>query len=254
MLRAERYKRILNLINERGVVSITELCEMFNASRATVRRDLAELDGENLLERTHGGAVAVAKPTTADIPLALRQHIQKEEKMRIARAALDYIEEGSTVYLGTGTTAWEVAAQLHRYRQLTVLTNDIAVAMEVSSTKNQLIVAGGALKKTSSMTLLGYYAEHIMSELHVDITILSVDVVDLTHGFMDSNTNELSIKRLMIKNSRRCIMLCDHTKFNKSALVTVCPFDGVDMLITDGALDPNYRHKISEAGVEIVEC
>ena len=252
MLKAERHKKILDTLDEKGAVTISGLCAALRVSRATVRRDLVELDNDDLLERSHGGAVSIAKPSMADIPLALRQHIRKEEKIRIAEAAVAYIREGNTIYLGAGTTTREVAAKLNKFRQLTVLTNDIAVAMAVSATENQLIVAGGVLKK-SSMTLLGNYTEHMLNELHVDIAILSVDAVDPEHGFMDYNTDEVKVKRLMIQNAEKCVMLCDHSKFRKAALVKVCPPSDVDLLITGAALDPDYRQKLANCDVQVCD-
>ena len=252
MLKAERYRKILNHLQEQGTATITDLCGILDVSRATARRDLVELDRENLLERKHGGAVAIEKSSAADIPLALRRHIQKEEKIRIAKAAVAYIKEGNTLYLGAGTTTREVAVLLKNFRRLTVLTNDIAVAMEVSVTENQLIVTGGVLKK-SSMTLLGHFTERILNELHVDIAILSMDAVDPANGFMDYNTDEIIIKRLMIQNADKCIMLCDHSKFFRTALVKVCPLADADLLITGDTLDPDYKQRLMDGDVQVIE-
>ena len=252
MLKVERYMKILNILDERGAVTITELCGTLHTSRATVRRDLVRLDSDKLLERSYGGAIAVVKPAMTDIPPALRQNIQKEEKARIANIAVNYITEGNTIYLGAGTTSRELAALLRKYRHLTVLTNDIAVAMEVSNTENQLIVAGGVLRK-SSMALLGYYTEQILKELHVDIAFISADAVDPDHGFLDFNPDEVMVKRLMIKNAKKPIMLCDHSKFHKSALVKVCSLSDIELLITGYELEPDYRQKLLNCDIQVIQ-
>lgn len=248
MIKQKRYERILDIINELHAVSIDEFCNRLNVSKATVRRDLIYLDEQKLLKRTHGGAVSLVKPAIEDLPIALRHRLYKSEKEHIAEAALDLIHDGDTVYIGTGTTMRLLAQRLRKFSHLTVLTNDIGVAYEVSQgTENGLIVSGGQLTP-STATLVGNFAEATLRDLSVDIAFMSVDAVSIT-GFMDLNTDEVAIKRLMLSNARKRIMLCDNSKFGREAFMTICPLSSVDLTITNNALDVELEQKLLNAGI-----
>lgn len=251
MLKPERFDKIVHLVGERGIVTVDELCKSLNASKATVRRDLLELDEAKMLTRTHGGAIAVNKSLTEEVPIYLRTHMRKEEKERIAAVAVGLINDGETIYIGAGTTARALARHLVDFHRLTVLTNDIEVASVVARTDNSLIVVGGELKK-SSFTLLGIFAESVLSELHVDSSFMAVDAVDLKNGFMDFGMDEVSVKRIVIKNSKKNVMMCDSSKFKNSAFISICPISGADVVITNSDLEQEKVNTIQNEGVKVI--
>lgn len=249
ILRPERYEKIIQLVNEKGIISTGELCDVLNVSKATIRRDVTKLDAENQIKKTHGGAMVLTQPATQELPITLRKFMHKDEKARIAIAALESINDGDTIFINSGTTTFELAANLGVFKNLTVLTNDINIAAEVASnTENALIVAGGGLKK-STATLLGLFTERMLQELHVDKSFISVDAVDLESGYMDYNTDEITIKRIMIKNSRERIVLCDHSKFENAAFMSVCPLNAVNLTITGKEIDSVIAQKMFDAGI-----
>lgn len=248
MIKQKRYEKILEIINDHHAVSIDEFCEMLDVSKATVRRDLIYLDEQKLLKRTHGGAVSLVKPSIEDVPISLRHRMYKSEKERIAQAALELIRDGMTVYVGTGTTMRELASQLSVYSKLTILTNDVGVAYEISqNTSNGLILSGGQLKP-SSATLVGPFAHSTLKDLTVDIAFMSADAVTPL-GFMDLDIDEVSIKRLMLQNARKCVMLCDQSKFDGEAFMIICPLSDVELTLTNDDLDPDKEKILQEAGL-----
>ncbi len=191
------------------------------------------------------------KTTTEDLPISFRKTLYKEEKGRISDAALELIQEGETIYLDTGTTTFELAARLSAFKHLTILTNDIDIASEIAHhTENDLIVAGGSLKK-SSVTLMGMFTEKMLSELYVDKAFLAADAINLETGFMDYNTDEIPLKRTMIKNSKQHIMLCDHSKFQNTAFMSICPISAIDLTITGKEIDPDMVQKMLDAGAAV---
>lgn len=251
MIKQKRYEKILEIVNEMRVVSIDDFCDRLNVSKATIRRDLIYLDENNLLKRTHGGAVSLVKPALEDVPITLRHRMFKPEKERIAEAALDMIQDGSTIYIGSGTTMRELAMRMDAFSKLTVLTNDIGVAYEISQrTSNDLILAGGVLKKATA-SLVGSFAETVLRDLFVEIAFMSSDSVKVKSGFMDFNIDEVALKRLMIANSRKCVMLCDQSKFRNSAFMSICPLSGVDLTITNGELEPELEQQLLEEGMTL---
>ncbi len=249
MIKQKRYEKILEIVEEMHVVSIEDFCDRLGVSKATVRRDLIYLDENKQLKRTHGGAISLVKPAIEDVPISLRHRMCKPEKERIAQAALDMIRDGSTIYIGVGTTMRELASRLDAFSKLTVLTNDIGVAYEISQrTTNDLIVAGGMLKKTTA-SLVGSFAENTLRDLYVEIAFMSADSVKPKTGFMDYSIDEVAIKRLMIQNSRKCVMLCDQSKFRNNAFMSICPLSGVDLTITDGELEPEVEQQLIDEGM-----
>lgn len=251
VIKQKRYEKILEIVNEMRVVSIDDFCSKLGVSKATVRRDLIYLDDNNLLKRTHGGAVSMVKPALEDVPISLRHRMFKEEKERIAQAAIDLIYDGSTIYIGAGTTMRELASRLDVFSKLTVLTNDIGVAYEISQrTSNDLILAGGVLKKPTA-SLVGSFTENILRDLFVETAFMSSDSVKPQTGFMDYNIDEVAIKRIMLANARRSVMLCDHSKFQNNAFMSICPLSNVDLTITDGDMDAALRKELVEDGMEL---
>lgn len=252
MIKQKRYEKILEIIGEQHAVSIDDFCDRLGVSKATVRRDLMYLDEQHLLKRTHGGAVSLIKPAIEDVPIALRHRINRSEKKRIALAAMGLIRDGSTVYIGSGSTTNELASHLNAFSQLTVLTNDVGVAHEISqNTRNGLIMSGGILKPATG-ALIGTFAENTLRDLQVDIAFLSADAVT-PDGFMDNSLEEVAIKRMMIGNARKRVMLCDQSKFKHSAFVTICPLSGVDLTITNDELDPELEKELLDRGIELQE-
>lgn len=251
MLKQERQERIMDLLSEKGVVTVNELCDALNASKATIRRDLVLLDEKDGVRKTYGGAMMVNKKASEDLPIELRRAMNKEEKIRIAKAATEYIREGDTLFLDPGTTIYQLACQLKKFKNLTILTNDIDIASEISrNSEHELIIVGGFNKKKTT-AITGFFAEQMLKSIYVNTAFLTADSCDMDHGFMCYDMDELPIKRRMLKNSKRKLILCDHSKFHNDALVSFCPVDSVDRIITDDAIDRQTLVALNEAGVTV---
>lgn len=250
MIRQKRYDKILGILNEQNAVSIDEFCDRLAVSKATIRRDLIYLDEQKLLKRTHGGATSLVKSAIDDVPISLRHHMYKSEKERIAQAALRLIEDGKAIYVGTGTTMRELASRLGAFSRLTILTNDIGVAYEISqNTSHSLIVSGGKLEPTTA-TLVGAFAESTLRDLKVDIAFMSADAVG-PDGFMDLNIDDAAIKRMMIRNAQRSVMLCDQSKFGASSFMTICPLSDISLTLTNGELDPDLEKQLLDQKIQL---
>ena len=251
MLMPERFEKITKLINEKGTATVEELSEALNVSKATIRRDLAQLDADKVILRTHGGAIKYDKSLTKEVPIYLRIHMQKAEKEQVADAAAEMIHEGDTIFIGAGTTGRALASKLDRFSRLTVVTNDIDVAKEVAQTDNALLVLGGRLKD-SSCTLLGFFTEGMLRELHIDTAFMAADAVDVENGFRDFDVDEISFKRLVLSVTERTIMMCDISKFKKRAFVNICPFSAVSAMITNEDADSASIDSLRETGLQVI--
>ena len=251
MLKAKRYDLIVQHVKKNGSATVEELCSELNVSPATIRRDLNLLDAERILTRTHGGAMSNERTENSEIPVYQRIYLQQKEKEQVATKAVQYIEEGSTIYIGAGTTASMLASKLFAFHHLVVVTNDIAVAHAVSLSGNDLIVTGGQLKK-ESFTLYGYYTDLMLNEISIDKSFLTTDAVDIKRGFMDFSMDEVEIKRKMIKNAQHSYIMCDVSKFDKNALVAVCSFGEVNSVITNDTINSEHLQGIRQTGIEVI--
>ncbi len=254
MLKVERQNKIVELANKHAIATVEELSNALCASKATIRRDLEELHHKGLLIRTFGGAVKVDSKLLApkeELHIDVRSQLNRPEKESIARMAVTLIHEGASLFIAPGTTSQCLAKQLGCFQNLTVLTNDIDVAKEVSKTSNTLLMTGGKLKENSS-TLCGFYTELVMQRINVDFAFISVDAVDIDVGFMDVGVDEISIKHMALANSKVHIMLCDSKKFSISALAHICDLSDADILVTDNGIPQEIVSRFHEINVKVV--
>jgi len=252
MIRAQRFEYIMRQIKTNGVVSVAELTQALNASRSTIHRDLYDLEEQKQLKCIRGGAVSLSPKTSYEPTYTARMDFHKEEKQRIAQAALEYIQENDTVILDAGTTVLELAKLLKDYKNLYVATNDLHEAMELAPNNDITLVILGGMLRPNHYTINGVFTEDILKQIHADVTFLGVDAVDLDVGFMGFSLEELQSKRLMLKASQKKIVLCDHSKFSAIAFANICALKDVDLIITGREIDPEVLRRLQEAEVKVL--
>ncbi len=229
---------------------MSDLMSTTGASRSTIRRDIEQMDRDGLLIRTHGGAKKIEHARADDIPLIVRQKMHSNEKQQIAKAALELIEPGDTIFLNAGTTTLELASMLDKFDDLTIITYDLLIALKIAPTQNRLIVAGGELRK-GSVTLADTHTIALLNQYFVKKAFVSADAIDIDRGYMDYNPYEISIKRKMIENAQTSVMLLDHTKFEARAFAHICAIDAVTSILTDSSLPVETLDKYTKRGISI---
>lgn len=249
MLREARLDRILDLVTERGEVTVVELNEELLVSESTIRRDLDQLSQSGRVRRSHGGAVRVA--TDREPPLVMRELERLREKERIGRAAAKLVQAGDRVFLGTGTTVEAMAGRLADVGRLTVVTNSLPVVNRLADNLAiDLIVIGGEFRHTER-SMISQVAERMIAEFRVDTVYMGVPAIDLVHGLTADSVAEVSTDRAIMAIARRRVILADHTKFNKVGTVSLAPLGAVDLIITDH-LDAGLAAEIRQLGPEVV--
>ena len=252
MLQMERYERITNAINQNGFMGIDDIVSKLGISRSTVHRDLCELEKMHQILRIRGGAVSLNKSISHEPPLELRRDSQLEEKQRIAKAALQYVNERDTVLLDSGTTTIELARLFNGFESLMVATYDLFIANELSNMQNiTLLVIGGVQRKRFN-TLIGYFSEVVINQIHADTLFLSVDAIDIAHGCMNYNIEEISVKKSLMRSAKKVIVLCDHTKFETIAFINTCNINEVNTIITGKEARPETINQLREMGVDVI--
>lgn len=250
MLPAERHRAIIQLVNSKGSMRVKELSQMFEVTEETVRRDLDILENEGFLRRSHGGAVRLLDEAT-EIPYLQREGENVPEKEAIAREAIKYIEPGDRIVLDASTTAWNVALVLPNVK-LTVLTNSLKVALELSSRDKVDVISTGGILRASSLSYVGPLAEEALSKFYVNKAFISCKGIHLEYGISESNALQALVKRKMIDMSDRVFLLADHTKLQVRDFTSVAQLDEIDVLITDKQVADEELNTIRSAQVDVI--
>ncbi len=247
---AERQTRILQLINERQSISVTELSAEFGVSEMTIRRDLARLEERGVLRRTHGGAVLLKYPP-GDLPYYAREGTQLAEKEAIARLAVELVEDGDTIVLDAGTTIAHFARRLIGKRHLTVITNSLYVVNILIGAPDITVIHTGGTLWEPTASFVGPLAVAALRRFTAGKAFLATPAISLEAGVTNSNLYEAEVKAVMLEIARQKILLVDHTKFGRTSYAIVAPIQAFDCLITDEGTPADTVARIRSAGVDV---
>ena len=247
MLASQRRAAILTIVEEAGAVRVSELVDQLRVSDMTVRRDIERLDAEGLLERVHGGAIALL-PRAADEPgFSVKSALMTAAKHAIALAAARLVDPGATIGISAGTTTYEFARALRAVPRLTVVTNSMPMAQLLhEGGGNHVVVLTGGVR-TPSDALVGPVAVSALSGLHVDRLFLGAHGIDRLAGLTTPNLVEAETNRALVRAARSVCVLADHTKVGIVGLSTFMPLGEVDTLITDSGVPARARRVLEES-------
>jgi DeoR family glycerol-3-phosphate regulon repressor len=253
MDRQTRRRAILEAVSQAGQARVLELATRLRVSDETIRRDLKDLEAEGLVQKIHG---AVISPEPLGEPRFDRRMSQETEaKKAIARSAAAQVRDGDAILLDTGSTTAYVARALHGHRNLLVVTNSVDIARTLATRNgNRVYMAGGELRADDGAAL-GVSATAFVQQFRVRLCFLSIGAIDLEDGPMDFHLEEAEFSRVAMRRAERTIIVADHTKFGRRALVSVCPLASVQTLITDQPLRAPFQDRLrrAEATVLIAE-
>jgi DeoR family fructose operon transcriptional repressor len=252
MLAEERRFRIREILTMQRTISASELCSTLEVTPATIRRDLAALEGEGVLVRSHGGAVSRMSSTKFQPSYETLARSNSEEKLAIAREAEKLILDGDTVFLEGSTTVLDLAARLHNRNRLTVVTNSPTIVCQLQrSAAVTVLCTGGDLRK-DTFYFSGEWAQRALSEIRLDKAVLGVSAIDPGYGISTANHAEAQIKKMIVKAAKTRIGLADHSKFGKQSFAYVGPVNDINTLVTDDGTDPKYINELREVGIEVI--
>jgi DeoR family fructose operon transcriptional repressor len=252
MLAEERRFRIREILTMQRTISASELCSTLEVTPATIRRDLAALEDEGVLVRSHGGAVSRMSSTKFQPSYETLARSNSDEKDAIAREAEKLILDGDTVFLEGSTTVLELAARLHNRNRLTVVTNSPTIVCQLQrSAAVTVLCTGGDLQK-DTFYFSGEWAQRALSEIRLDKAVLGVSAIDPGYGISTANHAEAQIKKMMVKAAKTRIALADHSKFGKQFFAYVGPVSDINTLVTDDGTDPKCINDLREVGVEVI--
>jgi DeoR family fructose operon transcriptional repressor len=253
MYAEERLQYIVGLARANGRVDVAELAADLSVTAETVRRDLTQLERQNVLRRVHGGAIPVER-LGFEPALALRDSVMTSEKDRIAKAALAELPEEGAILLDAGTTTGRFADLLPLDRALTVITNAIPVALALASRPNLNVLVLGGRVRGRTLATVDTWANEALAQTFVDVAFIATNGVSVRRGLTTPDHAEAATKRMMIGAAARCVLLADHSKMGVDHLARFGDLDQVDTLITDTGLDERVAAEIESAGPRVVRA
>jgi len=250
MLSEERQRAILEIVNRDGRVLVIDLARQFHTSQVTIRKDLEILHTRGRVHRTHGGALPARESALEDPTLREKEKLHRKEKLRIAAAAARMVTEGQVVILDSGTTTTAIARALRNFQNLTIITNAVNIAAELSGSALEVILTGGSLRK-NSFSLVGPIAEETLHRLNADILFLGVDGFDVHYGLSTPNLLEAKVNRAMIEISKTSVAVCDSSKFGKRSLSLIAPPSSLHHVITDSGIPRAELTALKKSGLAV---
>jgi DeoR family galactitol utilization operon repressor len=244
----ERRSIILDLLMSENTVSVSELAKRLDVTVVTARSDLAALEEEGLLLRTHGGAVPARHPK-----IMKRMQSGKSTKAAIAKkAAMEMIEDGETIIVSAGTTTALIAKYLLGKKNIHIVTNN-ALLLTYARTNPQLRVTlvGGEFRPEEE-GVVGPVALKAIEQFHVSKAFIGIDGASLKQGFTANSVESADLVRKMADQADQIVVISSSKKFGSPGFARILPFSGVDVLVTDHELTNEFEEELTAAGVRVV--
>lgn len=251
----ERATAIVEHVLREGEISVDALARRLGVSSSTVRRDLARLEQQGLVRRTHGGAVAVSpllyEPFRHDSSFQEQESRHADEKRRIGLAAAELVRDGETIGLTPGTTATQVARSLRHRREITVVTSTANVAMELCNREDLSVYVTGGYLRGGWFSMVGAPAVRAAAELFLDRVFVGVNAIDAERGLSCLHPDEAAVNRALIAQAAQRVVVADRSKLGRVVRCLICPASEVNLLITDRDATDQQVLPFVEKGVEV---
>lgn len=253
MLAEARRQHILELLEQKSVITVSELSQLLDATETTIRRDLELLQNRNMLNRVHGGAMLL-RPKAEVTPLSQLEEYNTEEKHRIACAAYKLIRNGDTIILDVSTTVLELVKLIAEgdRQNLSIITNSFTIVDKLRDCSGiRLIHTGGQMSSMFNCSL-GMLTENAIRGLRVDKCFLGVNGVEANYGYSTPTFEFAAVKNAIINASQTAIVLCDHTKFGETYMGKFAEFSGsIHYVITD-MLPHEYERLFAATNTKVI--
>lgn len=246
----ERRQEILRQVEQMGRVSVAELSQQLGVSEVTIRADLQALAGQNLIIRTHGGAISTGN--MYELALALRQQRQVQEKSRIGQAAAALVFDGDAIFLDSSSTALAIVQHLKNHRHLTIITNSLVIAQELQDTPSIRVVMSGGTLQRETASLIGVDGLELLRKFNIQKGFFGAHGLNLPEGLTDVSADEAEVKRALVHMCRQTIAVLDATKWGRVGLASFARPEQIQTVITDAHAPADLMAQVQAAGIEMV--
>ncbi|MCF8358885.1 MAG: DeoR/GlpR family DNA-binding transcription regulator [Prolixibacteraceae bacterium] len=251
MLANQRREKILELLQEDGQAKVMELSRIFKVTEVTIRQDLERLEKDDFIVREHGGAFL--KNIDMNVrSLSLQNQENMPLKRTIAKKAVEYINDGDTIILDSGSTTTEIARLMNDYKNLTVITNALNIALILGAHSGINVILTGGEFKAPTLSLTGQKAADFFQNLHVDKLFLATAGITLKSGLTYPGISDICVKRAMIESAETTYLVADSTKIGKSSFASLGALSLIDFLITDSEIEAEYIDLFSDNEIKLV--
>jgi len=250
MIKAQRHNEILRLLEQRETVLVSDLADMLACSKMTIRRDVEELEARSLVKRVHGGVMLYHADDLQ--PSFNRRVIQNpEEKCRIAKEAVSFIEPGSSVFFDAGTTPLYLAKSLPANLAFTAITNSLQTAMELSNLPNVTVIMLAGEVHHSSYSVVNKLAVKTAAKFRTDLAVISTKSISVPNGLYETNLSLIEIKQALVSGAKKVILLADYSKFNEDAMCLSIKMEDIDVVITDTKTSQAHIQQLKDMGIDV---
>ncbi|MGD9929267.1 MAG: DeoR/GlpR family DNA-binding transcription regulator [Mangrovibacterium sp.] len=251
MLPNQRREKILEMIREDGHAKVLQLSKIFKVTEVTIRQDLEKLEKDGFVEREHGGAYL--KNIGLNVKnIALQNQENLTEKAAIAQKALEFIHDGDTIILDSGSTTTEIAKLISGFKNLTVITNSLNIALILGADPEINLVLTGGEFKAPTLSLTGQKAADFFNDLHVDKLFLATAGITLKSGLTYPSISDICVKRAMIESANAVYLVADSTKIGKSSFASLGALSLIDYLITDSKIKQEEIEMLQKNDIKMI--
>lgn len=251
MFKLERQQEIVNHLKLKKSASVLELSQKFFIGEATIRRDLEKLEKMGLLKRTYGGAVLL-EGLDLEIPLAVREVEQKSEKEKIGMIAAGLVHDGDAIIMDSSSTTLKMVPYLKGKANVTIITNGAKTAIELGEILRIKVYSTGGTLRENSLSYIGELARRAISDFYVDTVFFSSRALSMDKGITDSNEHEAELRKIMLKNCRKAVLLCDDSKFDKVSFCKIGNLDMVNTIITNKEPSDEWIEFLKSRKIDLV--
>jgi DeoR family fructose operon transcriptional repressor len=249
-LQHDRQHAIYMLALRQGSVDVADLARRYGVTTETIRRDLSDMQGRQLLRRVHGGAVPVERMNHEPMVEA-RDTVHADEKLRIAQVAAGEVPDRGSVVIDSGTTLQRLAQVFPVDRDVHVVTNSLLSALTLSRRGLQNLTVLGGSVRTKRLAMVDETTGAELRDMAIDVLFISCDGLSFKHGLTTPYREEHTLKRAMIERAQRVVALVDSSKFGNVQMFSFLKFDEIDVLVTDAAVDPEAVDFLTSHGITV---
>lgn len=228
----EREEKLMKIISSKNSISCAELAQRLYVSLPTLRRDLIKLENKGLVTRAHGKVVPTKKSADYRVPFILRETEQNDAKIKMAKLASEHIMDGYTIFLDASTSAYCIVPYLAEFSNIIAITSGAKTSLLLAQYGISNICTGGKMIN-GSFSYIGCNAISCISRYNADIAFFSCRGLSDEGIASDTSTEENDVRRAMIKNSKKSILLCDSKKIGHIYLNNLCDPGEIDFIISD---------------------
>ena len=243
-----RISDIASYLRENKRASVAELAEKFFASQSSIRRDLAELEKSGCIARYYGGAAYVGEVDAYDT----RINVFMAEKQKIAEKGAGFVSDGQTVFLDSSSTASFTIQYLSRFKGLNIVTNCLDTAIKATRLADSDVYISGGNVRSPSFSVVSSVSADFFKDFYADIAFFSCASYRASFGCFESFKTEVSVKKAIVNNSEKAILLCDSSKFGLPSAFASVANSEIDVMITDSGISKEDKEKITTNRAKLI--